>query len=157
MEVVPLSTADEVGEVAADAIEALVRLKPEAVLGLATGSSPLPTYQALVRRHRDGTGPSYDAVRCFTLDEYVGLPDGHPQTYRETIFREVTDDLGIRASASGPRTRPPTGCRTRASATRPRSPPPAVSTCRCWASAATGTSPSTSRGRRWRRPRGSRR
>jgi glucosamine-6-phosphate deaminase len=95
MEVVPLSTADEVGEVAADAIEALVRLKPEAVLGLATGSSPLPTYQALVRRHRDGTGPSYDAVRCFTLDEYVGLPDGHPQTYRETIFREVTDDLGI--------------------------------------------------------------
>lgn len=95
MEVVPLATAEEVGAVAADAIEALVRDRPEAVLGLATGSSPLPTYQELVRRHRDGSGPSYDAVRCFTLDEYVGLPVGHPETYRETIFRELTDGLGI--------------------------------------------------------------
>ena len=80
---------------AADAVEALVRARPSAVLGLATGSSPLPAYQELVRRHRAGTGPSYDDVRCFLLDEYVGLPVGHPQTYRETIFRELTDALGI--------------------------------------------------------------
>jgi glucosamine-6-phosphate deaminase len=79
----------------ADAIEALVRAHPAAVLGLATGSSPLPTYRRLIRRHRDGTGPSYDGVRCFLLDEYVGLPAGHPETYRETIFRELTDALGI--------------------------------------------------------------
>jgi glucosamine-6-phosphate deaminase len=95
MEVVPLSSAAEVGAVAADAIEALVRRRPEAVLGLATGSSPLPTYQELIRRHAAGTGPAYDGVRCFTLDEYVGLPVGHPETYRETIFRECTDALGI--------------------------------------------------------------
>ena len=80
---------------AADAIEALVRRRPAAVLGLATGSSPLPAYRELVRRHDAGTGPSYDGVRCFLLDEYVGLPPGHPQTYRETIFRELTDALGI--------------------------------------------------------------
>lgn len=80
---------------AADAIEALVRARPAAVLGLATGSSPLPAYQELVRRHRAGTGPSYDEVRCFLLDEYVGLPAGHPETYRETLFRELTDALGI--------------------------------------------------------------
>jgi len=95
MEVVPLATAAEVGAVAADAIEALVRSRPSAVLGLATGSSPLPTYQELIRRHRDRSGPSYDGVRCFTLDEYVGLPPGHPETYRETIFRELTDGLEI--------------------------------------------------------------
>lgn len=95
MEIVPLTTAAEVGALAADAIETLVRATPAAVLGLATGSSPLPTYQELVARHRAGTGPSYDAVRCFTLDEYVGLPAGHPETYRETIFRELTDGLGI--------------------------------------------------------------
>jgi glucosamine-6-phosphate deaminase len=83
------------GSIAADAIEELVRSNPEAVLGLATGSSPLPAYQELIRRHRAGTGPSYDAVRCFLLDEYVGLPAGHPETYRETIFRELTDALGI--------------------------------------------------------------
>lgn len=80
---------------AADAIEALVGSNPTAVLGLATGSSPLPTYQELIRRHEAGTGPSYDGVRCFLLDEYVGLPAGHPETYRETIFRELTDALGI--------------------------------------------------------------
>jgi glucosamine-6-phosphate deaminase len=95
MEVVPLASAADVGAAAADAIEALVRARPAAVLGLATGSSPLPTYQELVRRHRAGAAPSYDGVRCFTLDEYVGLPAGHPETYRETIFRELTDGLDI--------------------------------------------------------------
>ncbi|NPC45000.1 glucosamine-6-phosphate deaminase [Nocardioides sp. zg-1230] len=95
MEVVPLDSVEAVAALAADTIEALVRRAPDAVLGLATGSSPLPTYRELVRRHRDGAGPSYDRVRCFTLDEYVGLPAGHPQTYRETILAQVTDDLGI--------------------------------------------------------------
>lgn len=95
MEVVPLPSARDVGVLAADVIEAHVRRSPEAVLGLATGSTPLSAYRELVRRHRDGEGPSYDAVRWFTLDEYVGLPLGHPQTYRETIFRELTDDLGV--------------------------------------------------------------
>jgi glucosamine-6-phosphate deaminase len=95
MEVVPLASPAEVGAIAADTIEALVRRVPEAVLGLATGSSPLPAYQELIRRHRDGSAPSYDGVRCFTLDEYVGLPVGHPESYRETIFRELTDGLGI--------------------------------------------------------------
>jgi glucosamine-6-phosphate deaminase len=90
-------------ELAADAVEALVRRNPAAVLGLATGSSPLPAYGELIRRHRAGAGPSYAEVRCFLLDEYVGLPPGHPQTYRETIFRELTDDLGIpRERVHGP-------------------------------------------------------
>ncbi|GAA1126669.1 glucosamine-6-phosphate deaminase [Nocardioides aquiterrae] len=87
--------SDRSAALAADAVEALVRGNPGAVLGLATGSSPLPAYRELVRRHDAGTGPSYDGVRCFLLDEYVGLPPGHPQTYRETIFRELTDALGI--------------------------------------------------------------
>jgi len=92
MEVVITSRA---AELAADAIEALVRGNPGAGLGLATGSSPLPTYRELVRRHHAGAGPSYADARCFLLDEYVGLPVGHPQTYRETILRELTDDLGV--------------------------------------------------------------
>jgi len=95
MEVVPLDNEAEVASLAADTIESLVAGRPDAVLGLATGSSPLPTYQELIRRHRAGTGPSYDGVRVFLLDEYVGLPAGHPQTYRATIARELTDALGI--------------------------------------------------------------
>ncbi len=95
MEVVPLGSADAVAALAADTIEALVRDRPSAVLGLATGSSPMPTYRELVARHRAGHGPSYDEVGVFLLDEYVGLPPGHPQSYRATIARELTDELGL--------------------------------------------------------------
>ncbi len=95
MEVVPLGSADDVSALAADTIEALVRERPSAVLGLATGSSPMLTYRELVARHRAGTGPSYDEVGVYLLDEYVGLPPGHPQSYRATIARELTDELGL--------------------------------------------------------------
>ena len=95
MEVVPLASVEEVAALAADAIEAQVRSRPSCVLGLATGSTPVATYAQLVARHRAGSGPSYDGVRAFLLDEYVGLPPGHPQSYRATIARELTDDLGI--------------------------------------------------------------
>ena len=97
VEIVPLDTDAEVATLAADTIEALVRARPAAVLGLATGSSPVAMYAELVARHRTGTGPSYAEVRAFLLDEYVGLPPGHPQSYRATIARELTDDLGLPA------------------------------------------------------------
>jgi glucosamine-6-phosphate deaminase len=96
MEIVPLADGAAAAAVAADIIEGLVRSRPDCVLGLATGSTPLPTYQELVRRRTAG-GPSYDGVTAFLLDEYVGLPPGHPQSYRATIAREVTDPLGIPA------------------------------------------------------------
>jgi len=94
MEVVPLGDADAVAALAADIVESLVRIRPGCVLGLATGSSPVPAYRELIRR-RDTGGPSYDAVTAFLLDEYVGLAPGHPQSYRATIARELTDPLGI--------------------------------------------------------------
>jgi glucosamine-6-phosphate deaminase len=97
MEVVPLATTDEIGRLAADAVERLVAEHPRAVLGLATGSSPLPAYAELVARVRAGTAPSYDQVSTFLLDEYVGLPPDHPESYRATIRRELTDALGLRA------------------------------------------------------------
>jgi glucosamine-6-phosphate deaminase len=95
MEVVPLGSAGEIAVTAADVIEAVVRARPAAVLGLATGSTPLPTYQELIRRHQAAAGPCYAGVSCFNLDEYVGLPAGHEQSYRATIARELTDGLGI--------------------------------------------------------------
>lgn len=97
MEVVIADSSALIAALVADAVEALVREDPATVLGTATGSSPLPAYAELVRRHRAGTGPSYDRVRTFNLDEYVGLPPGHEQTYLATIRRELTDGLGIPA------------------------------------------------------------
>ena len=84
MEVVILQDAKEIGAVAADAIGALLSRKPTAVLGLATGSSPLAIYDELAARCDAGL-VSFQHARGFTLDEYVGLPADHPQRYRNVI------------------------------------------------------------------------
>ena len=84
MEVVILRDGAEIGGVAADAIEALLNRKPDAVLGLATGSSPLPIYDELAARCAAGR-VSFARARGFTLDEYVGLPPEHPERYRNVI------------------------------------------------------------------------
>ena len=89
-EVVIVRDAGEAGELAASLIETVVRDKPDAVLGLATGSTPLTTYAALAAR-----GLDLSAVRAFALDEYVGLPEGHPQSYRAVIAREAVTPLGL--------------------------------------------------------------
>lgn len=87
MEVVILDGAAPIGGLAADAITDLLERTPEAVLGLATGSSPLPVYDELARRCTVGE-VSFTGARGFTLDEYVGLAAGHPQRYRNVIDTE---------------------------------------------------------------------
>jgi glucosamine-6-phosphate deaminase len=62
------------------------------VLGVATGSSPLGVYAALAARPRE---VRWQEVRAFALDEYVGLPTGHDQSYAATVRREVTEPLGL--------------------------------------------------------------
>ncbi|GJF19102.1 glucosamine-6-phosphate deaminase [Mycolicibacterium cyprinidarum] len=84
MEVVILSDAGEIGELGAGAIGALLMRNPNAVLGLATGSSPMTIYDELARRCAAGQ-ISFAQARGFTLDEYVGLPADHPQSYRNVI------------------------------------------------------------------------
>lgn len=116
MEIVPLGTPEDVAVLAADVIETTVAAHADPVLGLATGSTPLPTYRELVRRYVAGVGPSYARVRCFNLDEYVGLEPGHPESYRATIARELTDALGIppdrvHGPDPGPATLPTAGAR----------------------------------------------
>lgn len=84
MEVIIKDDAAQIGVIAADAIEALLARKPAAVLGLATGSSPLAIYDELVTRYTAGR-LSFSRARGFTLDEYVGLPADHPERYRNVI------------------------------------------------------------------------
>lgn len=92
MEIVILPDAAAVGAAAAARIAAVVRRQPRAVLGLATGSSPLGAYAALAERVRRG---DVDLTRAsgFALDEYVGLPPGSPQSYAATIAREAAEPL----------------------------------------------------------------
>lgn len=80
------------GALVADEIVRLIRANPDAVLGLATGSTPLPVYDALPSRL---AGIDVSRVRGFALDEYVGLDPAHPESYRSVIAREVTEPLGL--------------------------------------------------------------
>ncbi|AEI12741.1 glucosamine-6-phosphate deaminase [Cellulomonas gilvus] len=93
MEVV-IAPGAELARIAADAVERLLRARPTAVLGLATGSSPLAVYDELARRHtRDGL--SFARARAFMLDEYVGLPADHPQRYRNVIETEFASRVDL--------------------------------------------------------------
>jgi glucosamine-6-phosphate deaminase len=92
-EVVILDSHEAAGELGAELIARLVTAKPDAVLGLATGSTPLPLWHALAARSLDLSG-----VRGFALDEYIGLPPGHPESYRAVITREVVEPLGLTPS-----------------------------------------------------------
>lgn len=96
MDVVIAPTGVDVGRIAADLITATVQGSADAVLGIATGSSPLETYRELARRVADGV-VDLSAVRAFALDEYVGLGSDHPESYRSVIRREVIGPLRLTA------------------------------------------------------------
>jgi glucosamine-6-phosphate deaminase len=94
MEVVILPTPADCGRVVADVVAAAVTDPERLPLGLATGSSPVLAYRDLIRRHRE-KGLSFAGVQAFLLDEYVGLPADHPQSYRSVIRQELTAHLAI--------------------------------------------------------------
>ncbi|WP_434769751.1 glucosamine-6-phosphate deaminase [Curtobacterium flaccumfaciens] len=97
MEIIILPTPDEVGRVAAAKIASVVAKKPSAVIGLATGSSPQGIYTDLQRRVQSGE-ISFAEARGFALDEYVGIPLEHPESYAAVIARDVVAPLGFDAS-----------------------------------------------------------
>ncbi len=92
-EVIVLDSPAEAGAVVAAHIAAQVRREPGFTLGVATGSTPLPVYQAL--RAEAEAGTDFSRMAAFALDEYVGLPAGHPESYRAVVDREVTVPLGL--------------------------------------------------------------
>ncbi len=98
MLVTVLDDASEMAAVAADRVEAVCATTDHPVLGLATGSSPLALYAELVGRHRAGR-ISFARATSFNLDEYVGLPAGHPQSYIRFIRRNFTDLVDLPAEA----------------------------------------------------------
>lgn len=94
MEIVILPSASEIAKLVADKVQKLLKIKPNLVLGLATGSTPIPIYDELVARYEQGLF-SFSKVRAFLLDEYVNLPFGHPQSYLEVIRRCFVNRLDI--------------------------------------------------------------
>ncbi|TYP83658.1 glucosamine-6-phosphate deaminase [Blastococcus xanthinilyticus] len=94
MEIVILPGPEDVAREAARRVAGVVRRRPGAVLGLATGSSPLGLYAELARQVADGA-LDVTGVSGFALDEYVGIPLEHPQSYASVIRRTVTEPLGL--------------------------------------------------------------
>ena len=79
---------------AANILSAQVILKPDSVLGLATGSSPIGIYQQLIAWYRKGD-LDFRAVKTVNLDEYVGLSPDHPQSYRYFMQSNFFDHINI--------------------------------------------------------------
>jgi glucosamine-6-phosphate deaminase len=92
MEIIVAETTEQMSQTAARIVRSVLNTKPNAVLGLATGSTPLGLYRELVRMHRE-EGLDFSQVTTFNLDEYVGLPKNHPQSYHyfmhENLFRHI--------------------------------------------------------------------
>jgi len=92
MEVIIEPTRKAVGIRGANIIADHVLRKPALVLGLATGSTPLIAYRELIRKHQEG-GLDFSKLVTFNLDEYLGLPPTHPQSYayfmEENLFRHI--------------------------------------------------------------------
>ena len=84
----------EVGKVAADVVTEVLKSKKNAVLGLATGSSPVEMYKELIRRC-DAGEISFKNVKTVNLDEYVGLSPEHDQSYAYFMSDNLFDHVDI--------------------------------------------------------------
>jgi glucosamine-6-phosphate deaminase len=76
-------------------LAAQILQKPSSVLGLATGSTPLATYRELIALSGAGA-VSFEQVRTFNLDEYIGLPPDHPQSYHRFMWENLFTPLKLR-------------------------------------------------------------
>ncbi|NIP81779.1 MAG: glucosamine-6-phosphate deaminase [Gemmatimonadetes bacterium] len=85
---------DAVSREAARRVAELVRRQPDCVLGLATGGTPRGLYEELIRLHRD-EGLDFSKVTTFNLDEYVGLPPDHEQSYHAFMWRHLFDHINV--------------------------------------------------------------
>jgi len=93
MDIILCPNAEEASLRAAALITNAVRARPATVLGLATGSTPLRLYQALIQACRDGL--DFSRVHTFNLDEYYGVAPDHPQSYRRFMNEHLFNHLNL--------------------------------------------------------------
>lgn len=90
-------TPAQVARAAAAVFSAQILKKPDSVLGLATGGTPVDTYKELIKLHQDGI-LDFSQVTTFNLDEYEGLPTSHPESYVTFMKRNLFDHVNIKQS-----------------------------------------------------------
>jgi len=94
MEILICNSKSEIARITANIVAAQIAEKPNSVLGLSTGASPLALYAELVKRCRRGD-ISFALTTMFLLDEYFGLPVDHPQSFRSCIRQVFTDHIDV--------------------------------------------------------------
>lgn len=97
MEVIITNTYETMSKQAARIVAKTVHEKPNAVLGLATGQTPIGLYQELIRLHKE-EGLSFANITTFNLDEYVGLPATHPQSYAYYMQNQFFSQINVNAA-----------------------------------------------------------
>ncbi len=94
MRVIVCDNQQEIARLGADMIAEVVKANPKAVLGLATGSSPVPMYSELIRRYEAGE-LDFSSVRSVNLDEYYPLAPDNDQSYRYFMNHQLFDHINI--------------------------------------------------------------
>lgn len=95
MKFVTVSNYEKMSRSAANIISAQVIIKPDSVLGLATGSSPLGTYNQLIKWYEKGD-VDFSNVTSVNLDEYVGLDGSNSQSYRYFMDNNFFNHINIK-------------------------------------------------------------
>ena len=94
MIVIQAKDYDEMSKKAYESMKIVLTEKPDAVLGLATGSTPIGLYKEMIADYKAGA-VSYKKMTSINLDEYVGLPVEHPESYRSFMNRNLFDHIDI--------------------------------------------------------------
>ena len=94
MKIILAKDYEELSQKAAEIMLAVIRSTPDAVLGLATGTTPLGLYARLIEDHK-ANGTDYRHIRTVNLDEYKGLPASHEQSYAYFMRHNLFEGLGI--------------------------------------------------------------
>src|SRR6185503_8173128 len=94
MEIIIKPNSAEAQQEAAKILRRQIQRKPDSVLGLATGSTPIPVYEALVKMHERGD-LDFSRIVTFNLDEYVGLAPDHPCSYLEFMRQHLFSRVNL--------------------------------------------------------------
>lgn len=94
MKVTVLKTAEEIGVAVAKIFTDEVKANPDCILGLATGASPIPTYNNIIKTHKE-EGISFKGVKTYNLDEYCDLPKADKNSYYTFMHEQLFNGLDI--------------------------------------------------------------
>lgn len=96
MNLLTFQTNQQLNEAAEGIITSIVQTNPRAVLGLATGSTPIGIYEELVKTYQKEV-VSFQSVTTFNLDEYVGIAEDHPESYHRYMRKHLFEHIDIPA------------------------------------------------------------